>query len=240
MTDCTNAEMRDLLPDVAAETLSTAEMARVRLHVERCSVCAEELALVQQVRAMRASSVTIDVGAIVAKLPRPTPKTVSGTVTSTASRDAAGVDEDGVISLDARRLSAKQNPRHLATRARGAWKVAATLGVIVAGGWSVMMVRSGGIPSMQVQADSVPLTDVVTGVPSIRTASDSGSAAVGEPSSDTQRDNGAAISFGAMTDLTDEELSRVLDRLEKWDGATSIEAASTPPILPTTTGDVRE
>ncbi|MCC6432265.1 MAG: hypothetical protein IT354_15255, partial [Gemmatimonadaceae bacterium] len=42
----------------------------------------------------------------------------------------------------------------------------------------------------------------------------------------------AAVSFGNLGDYTDEELQRVLDRLEQWDGSTSTEAVTTTPILP--------
>ena len=237
MTDCMNAEMRDLLPDLAAEALSTAETSRVGAHVAGCSPCADELALIRQVRGLRAPAVEIDVGAIVAKLPRPTP--------GAAPRVTAPHYDRGVVSLDARRLAATHaavGRRSLANRARGAWRVAAALGVIVAGGWSIMMVRSGGIPNMQMQADSVPLTDLGAGVsvPNVTANEDGGNTPIADTSPNAQATEGAAISFGAMNDLTDEELTRVLDRLEQWDGATSVETTTTRPILLTTPGEARQ
>jgi len=120
--------------------------------------------------------------------------------------------------------------------------VAAALGVIVAGGWSIMMVRSGGIPNMQMQADSVPLTDLGAGVsvPNVTANEDGGNTPIADTFPNAQATEGAAISFGAMNDLTDEELTRVLDRLEQWDGATSVETTTTRPILLTTPGEARQ
>ena len=159
----------------------------------------------------------IDVGAIVAKLPRPTTQ---------------------VISLDARRLDAKRTERErsLTTRARGAWKLAAALGVIVAGGWSIMMVRSGGIPTMQMQADSVPLTDVASAVVTPDRGTDSG--VVSTPEDSASFDQSAILTFDTLHDLSEEEVTHLLDRLEKWDGATSTETSTMRPILVTTLPEV--
>jgi predicted anti-sigma-YlaC factor YlaD len=49
VTDCTNAELRDLLPDVLHGSLTAADRARVEAHVAACSDCRAELALLQRV-----------------------------------------------------------------------------------------------------------------------------------------------------------------------------------------------
>ena len=49
-----------------------------------------------------------------------------------------------------------------------------------------------------------------------------------------------AVSFGDVGDYSDEELQRVLDRLDKWDGATSTEAVTTTPILSAPRGGALE
>lgn len=116
--------------------------------------------------------------------------------------------------------------------------MAATIGVVIAGGWSVLMVRSGGLGLMRVsEADSLQLTEAVVGTDTARrvdatagatTSTNTGAnitaAATASP--------GAAVSFGNLGDYTDEELQRVLDRLEQWDGSTSTETVTTTPILP--------
>lgn len=48
MTDCPNAEMRDRLPDLLHEQLDESARAAVVMHVEGCSDCRMELALLQE------------------------------------------------------------------------------------------------------------------------------------------------------------------------------------------------
>jgi anti-sigma factor RsiW len=70
MLDCPNAEIRDRLPEFVAGSLDPSELADVRSHLETCSACREEVALIQGVRALviRATPV-IDVAAIAARIP---------------------------------------------------------------------------------------------------------------------------------------------------------------------------
>jgi hypothetical protein len=215
MTECENAEIRDLLPDLAADVLSPVETARVRMHVESCAECSAELALLHTARSVRPRIGTIDIARIVSHLPKPPV--------------AAEVDES-VRSLDAYRA----NRRPAAARvSRSVWRVAATLGVIIAGGWSVYLVQSGGLALVAGgRADSSRLADVVE-----RTAlsGDTARAAVAAAAG-----SGVAVSFGDVGDYTDEELQRVLDRLDKWDGATSSEAVTTTPILAASRGGALE
>lgn len=195
MTDCDNAEVRDLLPDLAAESLAPAEMARVQAHVDRCTDCAEELALIRTARAVRPRAVAIDFAKIVAQLPKPMSTTMP-------RRSAFGP-------------------------VRGVWRMAAAIGVLIVGGWSVLIVRSGGLGLIaNGRADSLRLSDTPAGVTA---------PVITAPVITTTAGNAAetAVSFGSLSDYTDEELQRVFDRLDKWDGATSSEAtASTTPILP--------
>ena len=194
MTDCDNAEVRDLLPDLAAESLAPAELARVQAHVDCCMDCAEELALIRTARAVRPRAVAIDIAKIVAQLPKPTSTTMP-------RRSAFGP-------------------------ARGVWRMAAAIGMLVVGGWSVLIVRSGGLGLIaNGRADSLRFSDTPAGVTA---------PVITAPVITTTAGNVAetAVSFGSLSDYTDEELQRVLDRLDKWDGATSSEAtASTTPIL---------
>jgi anti-sigma factor RsiW len=68
MSDCPNAEIRDLLPDLLHGRLDAASRDRVESHVRGCESCRRELALLRQVR-HAAPQVTIDVNRIVAALP---------------------------------------------------------------------------------------------------------------------------------------------------------------------------
>jgi anti-sigma factor RsiW len=68
MRDCPNATMRDRLPDLLHDRLSTAERAEVRAHVAACPDCRAELALLERIRE---SAVVrrVDATRIVAALP---------------------------------------------------------------------------------------------------------------------------------------------------------------------------
>lgn len=69
MRDCTNAEMRDALPDLMHGTLPARRQAEVRAHVDGCEACRVELALLARVRgAVFAPRIATD--RIVARLPR--------------------------------------------------------------------------------------------------------------------------------------------------------------------------
>lgn len=72
MSDCPNVEIRELLPDYLSGTLSASRRAEVASHVASCSDCADEMAMLRLVReAWTAATPAVDVGAIVAALPRP-------------------------------------------------------------------------------------------------------------------------------------------------------------------------
>lgn len=224
MSDCENTAMRDLLPDVVAERLSDVETARVRRHIDGCAACDAELSLLRAVRAARPRPVAIDVAKIVAQLPRP-------------AAHAAGGTDPNVVSLESRRAASLPATRPSVWRTRSVWRMAATIGVIIAGGWSVVLLRSGGVaPMMAGASDSVRL---VAAAESLGTAVSSVAAAVDSPTATKTAASstaGAVVSFGDVGDYTDEELQRVLDRLDRWDGATSTETVTTAPILPIPAG----
>ena len=71
MSDCPNVEIRELLPDYLSGSLSASRRVEVESHVATCSDCADELALLRLVReAYTATTPAVNVGAIVAALPR--------------------------------------------------------------------------------------------------------------------------------------------------------------------------
>lgn len=70
MTDCPNAEIRDLLPEFLAGTLAAARRAEVEAHVAGCAECAAEIEVLRLVREAWAEAPAVNVGRIVAALPR--------------------------------------------------------------------------------------------------------------------------------------------------------------------------
>ncbi len=70
MTDCPNAEIRDLLPDLLHERLDGASRERVEAHLRECADCRQELELLRRLRDA-APAPSVDVAGIVAALPAP-------------------------------------------------------------------------------------------------------------------------------------------------------------------------
>ena len=64
MGDCQNVEMRELLPERAAELLSPRDAACVDAHVAECEMCAFELEILRAARSALRARATVDVGRI--------------------------------------------------------------------------------------------------------------------------------------------------------------------------------
>jgi hypothetical protein len=72
MSDCSNAEVRDLLPDLLHDRLDARTRARVVAHVDGCADCRSELELLRSLRgSLDRGTPRVDVGRIVAALPAP-------------------------------------------------------------------------------------------------------------------------------------------------------------------------
>lgn len=70
MTDCPDAEMRDLLPDVVHGALDESARMRVEAHLATCATCRAELALLQRIHGSLMRPVPLDVERIASALPR--------------------------------------------------------------------------------------------------------------------------------------------------------------------------
>ena len=64
MADCSNVEIRELLPERAGGALSAADLARVDAHLASCGLCTSELALIQAARRSMRFAPAIDVARI--------------------------------------------------------------------------------------------------------------------------------------------------------------------------------
>ncbi len=72
MSDCSNAELRDLLPDLMHDRLDARTRARVVAHVDGCADCRSELELLRSLRgSLDRAAPRVDVDRIVAALPTP-------------------------------------------------------------------------------------------------------------------------------------------------------------------------
>jgi hypothetical protein len=72
MSDCPNAEIRDLLPDLLHDRLDAPTRARVLAHVDGCADCRSELELLRSLRgSLERGTPLIDVERVVTALPKP-------------------------------------------------------------------------------------------------------------------------------------------------------------------------
>jgi anti-sigma factor RsiW len=68
MADCSNVEIRELLPERAGSALSAADLARVDAHLASCPTCTAELALIHAARRAVPATPAIDIGRISARV----------------------------------------------------------------------------------------------------------------------------------------------------------------------------
>ena len=73
MTECTDREIREMLPDLLHRTLRSEDRERVELHLATCETCREDLAVLRTVKEAAVFAPAIDVGQIVRRIPPYTP-----------------------------------------------------------------------------------------------------------------------------------------------------------------------
>lgn len=229
MTECSNNELQDLLPDYVAESLDDITTARVAAHVAACPVCAEDVSVLVLVRQARPRVALPDIGRIVAALPRPE---VAGPRLVVTRPEGEGDPRRQTSSVAP--LAARQRSRRTEVFGMSVWRIAATLAVMVAGGTSLLVARRGVVAVQAPAASTLQLGEsasVVAALPERNV--DSGAASVPP----TGRAAAAvSVSYGDLGDYTEAELQRMLDRLDKWDGATNTEPLPGVPIVPPSGG----
>lgn len=223
MTECRTPELQDLLPDFVAESLSDADRVRMTAHLAECDACTADLAVLRQVRAATVNTPPIDVARIVAALPRP----------AVSAKPALQVHRGGTTPPTMRAPS-----RPSIFRGSSLVRMAATIGVVLAGGMSLLVARRGTAAfnaspdALQIGASTAADTTAVAGTESVTVAAvpqESARSAATTPNGSSHAN--VAVSYGALDDVTEQEMQQLLDRLEKWDGATSAEPTPTMPVV---------
>lgn len=228
MTDCPNAEIRDLLPDLVHGTLGGAERARVESHVATCADCASELALLRAARRALSTGVpAVNVERIASALPSP-PRAVSTT--------------PGVVSIETAR---REREQVAAARPRFAgWRRAAAVILVAAGATTVAVMRSdrgrdSAVGPTAVATVPSPLAGSAGGTPTAASetvvATRAGSAA-SAASSTPARDAGLSMA-GGVSDLDDAALVALLGDLDRIDATPATEPTA---VMPEMTGEGSE
>jgi hypothetical protein len=221
MTDCTNNDLQDLLPEFAAGELPARERELVDVHLVSCAACREEVDVIIAVLNARPLPPMIDVAAIVAALPKP--PTVNASVQEPTATPALRVITGGQAgrapSMQAARASRSVFGSSLL-------KFAATLTLVAVGGLSVVMSGRG--------LGSVTEPDVAA-APMFRGDS-TVVATLPEPYATDRVPVKAVVSVAPsvlpiqeLSDYSDDELALLLERLEAWDGAPPVEPDNVPP-----------
>jgi putative zinc finger protein len=246
MRDCLDVDLRDLLPDFAAERLRGADRARVAAHVATCVDCVAEVELLRAAaQAIRSSAPAVDVGRVVAALPKP-PGVSRQPVLVAASRAVPG-----------RGAAAPSLPVARRRPTWTAWRMAAVLSTVAVGSLSVavlrdMMVRPAhqapsvavapvasapsapGSPSTGAagQGGGVTVGVTVGGAPPATGAATgaAGAAAASSPVTAAASAGGLAVA-GGVSDLSDGEVEGLLQDLDGLDATPSSEPEPAAPGL---------
>jgi putative zinc finger protein len=237
MPDCLDVDLRDLLPDFAAERLSGADRARVAAHVATCVDCAAEVELLRAAaQAIRSGAPAVDVGRIVAALPQP-----------------PGVSRQPVVVAGSRAVpghSAAAPSLPVARRATWtAWRMAAVLSTVAVGGLSVVVLRDMMVrPARQAPSVAVAPAASASSAPSSPSAGDAGrgggltvgtgtapaagaaTAGASTPVPAGASGGGLAVA-GGVSDLTDGEVAGLLQDLDGLDATPSEEPEPAAPGL---------
>ena len=202
MSDCTNLEMRDALPDVARGALGGASLVAVESHLATCASCRAELAIVRTAHAALSRTPSVDTARIVAAVAR----------SSAVRRDATAA----VAQARRRRAS------RFATPTRRAWLAAASVvaivGAAILGSTMDREPGSGGLPPVVVQTE-----EPVRAAPDPLEPTD--------PTPPRSAPRVELVMGGGVSDLADADLESLLDVLDDVDAELDVEPAVLLPVL---------
>jgi anti-sigma factor RsiW len=204
MSDCTNLEMRDLLPDFARGALSGRSLVAVEQHLATCASCRAELALVRNAQVVLGATPRVD-----------------------TSRIAAAVVRAGRIRRDATTAVAQARRRRawsILASPRRVWLAAASVVAIVGAALLVTSVAlDSGAPDLppavaQVEESIAPAPIATAPTQRVR--------------STTRQVPGAELVVGGgLSDLADADLESLLRMLDGLDAQLDVEPAILLPLL---------
>jgi hypothetical protein len=229
MANCMLPEMRDVLPELAADRLTGADLARASAHVAACSECAREVELLRAAnRTFTLAVPEIDVARIVAALPKPPSRLASPqVVTRRATRPIAhrAVVKTAPPPAFARRTSWT------------AWRIAAVATVAV-GGLSIAVIgrnfglgpldaghSTAGTRSLPTRQPVQPMaTETLPAVIAVATPPD-GSQPATQSSTPAE---GLAVA-GDVSELSDGEIESLLQSMDGVEAEPSAEPDQVAP-----------
>jgi len=215
MIECANTDVQDLLPEFVADMLGANDRIEVEVHLSACSTCRADVEVLRVVHQARPVPPSINVAAIVAALPK------SSTATP-APRERAFrvITGEMPVAAPSMRTVGRMAPQSRTPASRwfraSSMRMAAALTLVALGGLSVSIAKrgqqaivDGGVPVLSdaqfVVAQAMPYDDDVDPIePHVPLA----------PS---------VLPIQELSDYSDDELSLLLDQLDAWDGAPSVD-----------------
>jgi hypothetical protein len=202
MSECTNLEMSDLLPELARGTLTGPALVAVEDHLATCAACRAELDLVRSARAVLSATPAVDTSRIVAAITR----------SNTIRRDATAA-----VAQTRRRRAWS-----IATPSRRVWLAAAS--IVAAVGVSLIASNVSRDPEAPAPSPIVAQTDQPT--PPAPTTPEPVRPATTRPAGRVE-----LMMAGGVADLADAELESLLEVLEDVDTELDVEPAVLLPVL---------
>jgi anti-sigma factor RsiW len=218
MTDCPNADVRDLLPDLVNGRLDAESRAAVEAHIATCADCGAEVALLRDLRASLRHTPRLDLSAIAAAVPAYRPP---------ARRSWVGWRTAAAITL----LVAGGSSVVLIRRTSGVrmdqTTTVASTPVSTAPAENAAEVHAPPSPSGNAPrvVDVAPIsptpTRVVNPTPAVAQV----------PAAESRE---LAMGGGSLNDLSDRELTSLLKDIESLDAVPSVQVDNLPlaPIAP--------
>jgi len=222
MSECVNADIRDVLPDFVHGQLDAGRTAEVRAHLSECSDCADEVELLRAIVASAPVAPAMNVARIARALPTPTRH---GFLLHRGGGTGSPLTPSVISPTIQRRSRVWSRP---------AVKIAAGLAIVTAGGLSLLVGRDVLRPDTQVgQPSSAPL-ELPSAGPAPAPDAPVAVATVPQPRAPQTRQvavaSAAGISLGGeLQDLSDEHLQTLLNEIDRMDG---LPAAEPDPVEP--------
>jgi hypothetical protein len=203
MSDCTNLDMRDLLPDLARGALAGASLVAVEQHLATCAPCRAELRLLRSAHAALGVTPSVD-----------------------ASRIAAAVVRSRGVRRDATTAVAQTRRRRAwsISGSRRAWLAAASVVAVVGAALlATIMTRAPGesdLPPIVITVEEPEAPTDIRPEPN-------------EPIREAPRPPARAelVVGGGVSDLADADLESLLRVLDRLDAQLDAEPARVMPLL---------
>jgi anti-sigma factor RsiW len=204
MTECTNLDVRDLLPERARGTLSGPSLAMVDAHLATCASCRAELGMVRSAQAVLGNPPSIDAARIAAAMVR-----------------SKALRRDATVAINEAR---RRRTWGMSRPSRRVWLAAASL-VAIAG--AAILATNAERPSAPGAAPSVAHVPQPTTAPVVATIDSSPvRPAPVRPAGRTE-----IVMGGGVSDLADADLESLLQVLDDVDAQLDVEPAVLLPVL---------